>query len=153
VEALKTSEKKQLRLGAYLDFASPYHSAQFGSKKTKFKKSNPSRWILLIDIQKNPDVGPKNVSHKEVLSWANLRARSKFRRGCPLALAVVHEIADRRCARSRLDCRQNQLLRNTFHLQHLQLVTNLKKPPEMMSLSIFHIHHDGLDFLMRRVKR
>jgi hypothetical protein len=32
-------------------------------------------WVLLFDHQKNPDVGPKNVSHKEVLSWADFRAR------------------------------------------------------------------------------
>jgi hypothetical protein len=31
--------------------------------------------MLLIDIQQNPNVGPKNGSHKEVLSKANFRAR------------------------------------------------------------------------------
>jgi hypothetical protein len=30
-----------------------------------FKKSNQSRWILLIDIQKNPDIGPKRFVTKK----------------------------------------------------------------------------------------
>jgi hypothetical protein len=50
-------------------------ASSFLFDQLNLKKSNPSRWILLIDIQKNPDVWPKNVSHKEALSWANFRAR------------------------------------------------------------------------------
>jgi hypothetical protein len=46
-----------------------------GKRFPLFKKSNPLWWILLIDFQKNPDVGAKTVSycsHKEVLC-ANFR--------------------------------------------------------------------------------
>jgi hypothetical protein len=100
----------------------------------QIKKSNPSLWILLIEIQKNLDVGPKNVSHKEVLSWANFGARlpehEKVAQRSTVALAVVREISDRRCARSpdaqiRLPgADQICLDEKTFHLQHL---ANLKK--------------------------
>jgi hypothetical protein len=105
------------------------------------KKSNPSRWILLIDIQKNPDVGPKNVSHKEcspgrifTRACQHVRGLETVAQCSTVALAVVREIADRRCARShdapvRLPTKSASTKR-PFHLQH---VANLKKPPAVMS--------------------
>jgi hypothetical protein len=89
-----------------------------------------------------------------MLSWANSGTRlpehvPKFRKVAQrstVALGVVREIADRRCALSRAPIRlptKSASTKRPFHLQH---VVNLKKIPGIR-FSIFHIHHDGLDFL------
>jgi hypothetical protein len=65
--------------------------------------------LSFVPVKKIKIVGPKNVSHKEVLSWANFRSRlpehvrslEEVAQRSIVALAKVREIADRRCARSR----------------------------------------------------
>jgi hypothetical protein len=77
--------------------------------------------------------------------WANFRAglpehvRSleKVIQRSTVALVVVREIAD-------LDCRPNMLLRKDLSICNM---LQIWKNPLNDVLSIFHIHHDGLDFL------
>jgi hypothetical protein len=91
--------------------------------------------FLLINIKKNPDVGPKNVTvvTKKRSPGRIFENVSKFLKAqrSTLALAVVREIACvyPRDAPVRLPTKSASTKR-AFHLQH---VANLKKSPGIMS--------------------
>jgi hypothetical protein len=94
-------------------------------------------------------------------TWANFRARlpehvPKFRKKVAqrstVALAVVREIADRRCARSRdAPIRLPTNSASTNRPFPLATCCNFDKILRNDVLSIFHIHHGtgGLDFFKR----
>jgi hypothetical protein len=94
-------------------------------------------------------VVPKNVGHKEVLSWANFRSRlpehvrslEQVVQRSTVALAVVYEIADRKCARSRDEpIRLPIKSASTKRLFVCATCCKFEKIPWNDVLSIFHIH-------------
>jgi hypothetical protein len=124
-----------------------------------FKTSDPSRWLLLIDILKKSRWAKKCLSER-MLSWANFRTRlvehvSKLDKVAQrsavglqwfVKLPIGGVLALAMCW---LDCRPNMFLRKDLSIWNM---CKFEKIPRNEVL-YFPIHHDGLDFFTEIYQR